>query len=73
MVDIGTGIAIASVCAPITVALIKFAPQKSGNGNGKYVAEKLCDERSGNIKQDIKRVEDKLDRLLDFHKIKRED
>ena len=46
-----------------------FLPSRGGgaNGNGgrKHVTKEFCEERSGNIREDLKHISNKLDRLLE--------
>lgn len=75
--DLGTGLTIASAIAgvsvPVTVAMIKYGPQKeSGNGNGvknhDLVTKEVCtekhkhaDQRFDDIMAFLRRIEEKID------------
>lgn len=67
MIGIGEGLAIMSVCAPVTVAIIKFVPPRNTPNllNGTYVKKDLCDERSRNIQEDIREIKEMIEKVFD--------
>jgi len=66
MIGIGEGLAILSVCAPVTVAIIKFVPPRNTPNllNGTYVKKDLCDERSRNIQEDIREIKEMIGKVF---------
>jgi len=64
MIGIGEGLAILSVCAPVTVAIIKFVPPRN-TLNGTYIKKDLCDERSRNIQEDIREIKEMIGKVFD--------
>jgi len=63
MIGIGEGIAIMSVCAPITAAIIKFCPSRS-NGRQTFCPEHHHLSQSVNeVKEDVKEVHEKINKV----------
>ena len=60
---VGIGLAVLGVGGPITAAIIKLVPGKSNNGN--YVETKFCDERSGNMQDDIREIKEVVNKIFD--------
>ena len=58
--DIGTALAVLGPCAIITAAIIRFAPSKGCNDNGKYVSRAVCQERFNRIMAELDEMKQML-------------
>jgi hypothetical protein len=63
MIGIGEGIAIMSICAPVTVAIIKLCPARS-NGRQTFCPEHHHLSQSVNeAREDMKKVHEKINQV----------
>lgn len=63
MVDVGVGLAVLGIGAPIAAGILKWAPQTNGRGGNSNVPEKLCNARYGALLQDVAEVKDGINEL----------
>jgi len=63
MIGIGDGIAIMSICAPVTVAIIKLCPSRS-NGRQSFCGEHHHLSKSmSEAREDMKKVHEKINQV----------
>lgn len=66
MISPGDGVALAGVCGVAIAGILRFVPNKTGNGG---VSEKVCKLRYGTLKEDIKEMKDDIKEILKTIKI----